>query len=476
MVVDVIPERFTPVLEDVGPLADAFAAAGHRLYLVGGVVRDLLLGENRPVDYDFTTDAPPDEIETLLSRFDRVEALWTQGKRFGTIGAKIRVGTGDDARVVDHEITTHRAEAYDPDSRKPEVTFATEIEADLSRRDFTINAMALSLPDARLVDPFGGTADLAAKVLRTPLSAAESFSDDPLRMMRAARFLTRYELKPDDELVEAVEAMGERLAIVSAERVRDELDRLMVLDDPSPGLWFLADTGLAEHFLPELPAMRLEQDPIHHHKDVLAHTIAVVRKTSPDLVLRLAALFHDIGKPATRDFGPKGVTFHHHEVVGARMTRKRMKALKYPNDVRDDVSQLVFLHLRFHGYGDEAWTDAAVRRYVRDAGPLLGKLNELTRCDCTTRNRRKAEMLSRRMDALEERIESLREQEAIDALRPDLDGQQVMALLDLPPGREVGQALRFLLDARMEEGPLGEEEATRRLLAWWQDRQPGAET
>jgi poly(A) polymerase len=476
MVVGVIPERFTPVLEDVGPLADAFAAAGHRLYLVGGVVRDLLLGENRPTDYDFTTDAPPDEIESVLSRFDRVEALWTQGKRFGTIGAKIRVGTDDDARVVDHEITTHRAEAYDPESRKPEVTFATEIEADLSRRDFTINAMALSLPDARLVDPFGGTADLAAKVLRTPLSAAESFSDDPLRMLRAARFLTRYDLKPEDELVEAVEAMGERLTIVSAERVRVELDRLMVLDDPSPGLWFLADTGLAEHFLPELPAMRLEQDPIHHHKDVLAHTIAVVRKTSPDLVLRLAALFHDIGKPATRDFGPKGVTFHHHEVVGARMTRKRMKALKYPNDVRDDVSQLVFLHLRFHGYGDEAWTDAAVRRYVRDAGPLLDKLNELTRCDCTTRNRRKAEMLARRMDALVDRIEALREQEAIDALRPDLDGQQVMALLDLTPGPEVGQALRFLLDARMEEGPLGEEEATRRLLAWWEDRQRGAAT
>jgi len=471
----VIPERFTPVLEDVGPLAEAFAAAGHRLYLVGGVVRDLLLGENRPVDYDFTTDAAPDDIEAVLARFGRVEALWTQGKRFGTIGANIRVGEGDDSRVVAHEITTHRAEAYDPDSRKPEVSFATEIEADLSRRDFTINAMALSLPDARLVDPFGGTADLAAKVLRTPLSAAESFSDDPLRMLRAARFLTRYDLKPDDELVEAVESMGERLEIVSPERIRDELDRLMVLDDPSPGLWFLADTGLAEHFFPELPAMRLEQDPIHHHKDVLAHSIAVVRKTSPDLVLRLAALFHDIGKPATRDFGPKGVTFHHHEVVGARMTRKRMKALKYPNDIRDDVSQLVFLHLRFHGYGDDTWTDAAVRRYVRDAGPLLDKLNELTRCDCTTRNRRKAEMLSRRMDALEERIEALREQEAIDALRPDLDGQQVMALLDVRPGRVVGEALAMLLEARTEEGPLGEEEATRRLLEWWADRQREAD-
>ncbi|HEU5085227.1 MAG TPA: CCA tRNA nucleotidyltransferase [Acidimicrobiales bacterium] len=469
-----IPERFAPVLRDVGPLAEAFAAAGHRLYLVGGVVRDLLLGDNRPFDYDFTTDATPDQIEDVLARFDAVEAVWTQGKRFGTIGAKVRVGEPGDERVVDHEITTHRAEAYDPESRKPDVTFSTEIEADLSRRDFTINAMALSLPDARLVDPFGGTADLAGKVLRTPLSAHESFSDDPLRMLRAARFLTRYDLKPDDELVEAVETMGERLEIVSAERVRDELNRLIVLDDPSPGLWFLVDTGLADHFLPELSTMRLEQDPIHRHKDVLAHTIAVVRNTSPDLVLRLAALFHDIGKPATRDFGPKGVTFHHHEVVGARMTRKRMKALKYPNDIRDDVSQLVFLHLRFHGYGDEAWTDSAVRRYVRDAGPLLDKLNELTRCDCTTRNRRRAEMLARRMDALEERIEALREQEALDALRPDLDGQQVMELLGVGPGPVVGQALKVLLEARVEEGPLGEEEATRRLLAWWDERQGGS--
>lgn len=461
-----IPERFAPLLEAVDPLAEAFAASGHRLYLVGGVVRDLLLGESSFTDLDFTTDAVPDEILAVLQRFDAVEAIWTQGKRFGTIGAKIRIG--DD--VVDHEITTHRAEAYTPDSRNPEVVFATDIDADLSRRDFTVNAMALSLPDAQLVDPFGGTADLAAKVLRTPLAPEESFGDDPLRMLRAARFLTRYELKPDDDLVRAVETMAERLSIISAERIRDELCRLVVLDDPSPGLWFLADSGLAGQVLPELPAMRVEQDPIHHHKDVLAHTIAVVRNTSPDLVLRLSALFHDIGKPATREIGPKGVSFHHHEVVGARMTRKRMKALKFSNELIDDVSQLVFLHLRFHGYGEDTWTDAAVRRYVRDAGDLLPRLNELTRCDCTTRNRRKAEMLSRRMDRLEARIAELQEQEELDAIRPDLDGQAVMDLLGIGPGRAVGDALRFLLDARMEEGPLDADDAERRLLAWWDER------
>ena len=276
-----IPERFAPVLDAVGPLAEAFTAAGHRLYLVGGVVRDLLLGVEDPTDYDFTTDALPDEILAVLDGFPGVEAVWTQGKRFGTIGSRIRVGRGDRSRVVDHEITTHRAEAYSPDSRKPEVVFATDIEADLSRRDFTVNAMALSLPDATLVDPFGGTADLAAQVLRTPLAPEESFGDDPLRMLRAARFLTRYRLEPEPALVHAVESMGERLSIVSAERIRDELCRLVVLDDPSPGLWFLADTGLAAQFLPELTAMQLEQDPIHRHKDVLAHTIAVVANTEP---------------------------------------------------------------------------------------------------------------------------------------------------------------------------------------------------
>jgi poly(A) polymerase len=312
------------------------------------------------------------------------------------------------------------------------------------------------------------------KALRTPLAPEESFGDDPLRMLRAARFIDRFDLDPDPDLVIAVEKMAGRLqpeqGVVSAERIRDELCRLVVLDDCARGLWFLCDTGLAHEFFPELPEMRVEQDPIHRHKDVLAHTIAVVNNTSPQLVLRLAALFHDIGKPATRAIGPHGVSFHHHEVVGARMTRTRMKALRFSKEMIDDVSKLVFLHLRFHGYGDDAWTDAAVRRYVRDAGDLLPELNELTRCDCTTRNRKKAQMLSRRMDALEERIERLREQEELDAMRPDLDGRQVMELLGVEPGRVVGDALDMLLEARMEEGPLGEEEATRRLLAWWEAR------
>lgn len=470
-----IPERFEPVLDGIRPLADAFAEAGHRLYLVGGVVRDLFLpGPSgtgiEPTDLDFTTDADPDQIEAVIKRFDGVEAVWTQGKRFGTIGCRIR--------GISHEITTHRAEAYSPDSRKPEVEFASGssevgIEADLSRRDFTVNAMALSLPDATLVDPFDGMADLLVhKVLRTPLSPEESFGDDPLRMLRAARFLNRYDLTPDPDLVLAVEKMADRLSIVSAERIRDELCRLVVLDDCSTGLWFLCETGLAHEFFPELPEMQVEQDPIHRHKDVLAHTIAVVNNTSPELVLRLAALFHDVGKPATRDFGKNGVSFHHHEVVGARMTRKRMKALKFSNEMIDDVSKLVFLHLRFHGYGDEAWSDAAVRRYVRDAGDLLPRLNELTRCDCTTRNQRKAEMLSRRMDRLEERIDRLREQEELDSIRPDLDGARVMELLGIEPSRTVGEAMDFLLEVRMEEGPLGEDEAERRLLAWWADRNP----
>ncbi|HEV2810879.1 MAG TPA: CCA tRNA nucleotidyltransferase [Acidimicrobiales bacterium] len=455
-----VPERLQPVLAEVEPLAERFTTAGHRLYLVGGTVRDLLLG--RPlehIDFDFTTDARPEEIEAVVRPW--AHAVWLQGKRFGTIGAR------RDGR--DHEITTHRAEAYRPDSRKPDVSFSTEVEADLSRRDFTVNAMALGLGggDPELVDPFGGAVDLASGRLRTPLLPEESFSDDPLRMLRAARFIAGYRLVPDDDLVAAVRALHPRLEIVSAERIRDELDKLVVVEHPEAGLQFLVETGLAEEFLPELPGMALEVDPVHHHKDVLAHTIAVVAKTRPERIVRLAALFHDVGKPKTRSFGPNGkVSFHHHEVVGARMTRERMQALRYPVEDIEQVSRLVELHLRFHTY-KMGWTDSAVRRYVRDAGPLLDQLNELTRCDCTTRNQRKAEELARRMDTLEARIEALAAEEELRSIRPDLDGNQVMARLGLSPGRDVGRALDFLLELRLEEGPLGQEEAGRRLDAWW---------
>jgi poly(A) polymerase len=453
----VVPERLQPVLEEVRPLAERFGAAGKRAYLVGGSVRDLLLGRDAAeIDFDLTTDARPDDIEAIVRPW--ADAVWLQGKRFGTIGC--RKGGRD------YEITTHRAEAYAPDSRKPDVVFGDDIETDLSRRDFTVNAMALSLPDPELIDPFGGVVDLAAKRLRTPLAPDESFNDDPLRMLRAARFLAGYGLVPDDALVDAVKRLHDRLEIVAAERIRMELDKLMVVERPGAGLWFLVETGLAEEFLPELPGLALEQDPIHRHKDVLAHTIAVVENTSPDKVLRLAALFHDVGKPKTRSFGTKGkVTFHHHEVVGARMTRERMVALRYPNDEVDEVVQLVELHLRFHTYR-MGWTDSAVRRYVRDAGPLLDKLNELTRCDCTTRNPKKAEALARRMDQLEARIAELREQEELAAIRPDLDGVEVMEHLGVPPGPMVGKALSFLLELRLEEGPLGKDEAYRRLDEW----------
>jgi poly(A) polymerase len=457
----VIPERLQPVLDEVRPLAERFGAAGHRVYLVGGSVRDLLLGrDSAEIDFDLTTDARPDDIEAIVRGW--ADAVWVQGKRFGTIGCR-KAGR-------DFEITTHRAEAYAPDSRKPEVVFGDDVEIDLSRRDFTVNAMAMSLPQPELIDPFGGAADLAAKRLRTPLSPEESFSDDPLRMLRAARFMAGYGLEPDEALVDAVKRLHDRLEIVAAERIRMELDKLMVVEHPGAGLWFLVETGLAGEFLPELPGLALEQDPIHRHKDVLAHSIAVVENTSPDKILRLAALFHDVGKPKTRSFGSKGkVSFHHHEVVGARMTRDRMQALRYSTDDVEAVTQLVELHLRFHTY-KMGWTDSAVRRYVRDAGPLLDRLNELTRCDCTTRNPKKAEALARRMDQLEARIVELREQEELAALRPDLDGKAVMDHLDLAPGRDVGQALAFLLELRLEEGPLGEEEAKRRLDAWWAER------
>ena len=473
-----IPPRFQPVLAELAPLSDRFRAAGHRLYLVGGTVRDLLAGDTAPgdlYDFDATTDARPAEIKRLLHGW--ADAIWTQGERFGTIGAKKHGPHGD--RI--YEITTHRAEAYHDDSRKPDVEFSDRIEADLSRRDFTINAMALELTtdSPTLVDPFGGAADLITRTLRTPLAPEISFSDDPLRMLRAARFIARLQATPVPELVAAVREMKSRLEIVSAERLRDELDKLITLPHPTAGLWFAIDTGLADEFLPELPMMRLEQDPIHRHKDVLTHSLAVVENVRPPSEqpegrpafdfrrTRLAALFHDVGKPRTRGYQQgKGVTFHHHDAVGARMTRKRLEALRYSNDDVHAITELVALHLRFHTYS-LGWTDSAVRRYVRDAGPLLQELNVLTRCDCTTRNEKKALMLSRRMDDLEVRIAELAQREELASLRPELDGGAVMAQLGVGPGPVVGKALAFLLEIRLDEGVLGEAAIRQRLDEWW---------
>ena len=464
-----VPERFLPYLQATEDLARRFTGAGKTLYLVGGSVRDALFSGATPDngssngdgrgDLDLTTDARPEETERLVRGW--ADAMWTQGARFGTIGAR----KGDHV----YEITTHRAEVYVPESRKPEVTYGDDIVVDLSRRDFTINALALRLPDMELIDPFDGLADLAAGRLRTPLDPEVSFLDDPLRMLRAARFAARFSLTPDPALTDAITRLHGRLQIVSAERIRDELDKMIMVDVPSRALWFVVRNGLADEFLPELPAMALEQDPIHRHKDVLAHTLAVVDKTSKNRLLRLAALFHDVGKPRTRAITDGGVSFHHHEVVGARMTRVRMEALRYPSSDVDTVVRLVELHLRFHTYR-LGWTDKAVRRYVRDAGPLLDTLNELTRCDCTTRNAAKARALARRMDELEARIAELRAQEELDAMRPDLDGNQIMEILGLTPGRAVGEARDFLMDLRIDEGPLGEAEAARRLRAWWADR------
>lgn len=459
-----IPERVQPILDEVAPVARAFESAGFRLFLVGGIVRDLLVGADLTQpdqDIDFTTDATP--AHTLAAISSMAQSVWTQGERFGTIGALIG------GRRM--EITTHRAEAYAPDSRKPEVVFSTHVEADLSRRDFTINAMALEVTGETptLIDPFDGARDLAELVLRTPLGPEVSFGDDPLRMMRAARFISRFGLTVAADVLAAATDNSERLSIVSIERVRDELDKLMVCEDPTAGLWFLVDTGLADVVLPELAQMRVEQDPIHRHKDVLTHTIAVVSNTSPRLLVRLAALFHDVGKPKTRAIGESGVSFHHHEVVGARMTRERMKALRYSNEMIEAVTELVYLHLRFHTY-QMGWSDSAVRRFVRDAGPLLSELIELTRCDCTTRNKRKAEVLSRRMDELEERIEQLNAHEELRSIRPDLDGVEVMSHLGIEPGREVGDAMKFLLELRLENGPMERDAVLTELDTWWASR------
>ncbi|MGH8928927.1 MAG: CCA tRNA nucleotidyltransferase [Acidimicrobiia bacterium] len=445
-----LAEPGSPTLE----LASLFAAAGHRLYLVGGSVRDALLGRPHE-DLDFTTDARPSEIRELVA--DWADAVYLVGEAFGTIG--VRRGSAL------AEITTFRAEIYRDESRKPEVTFSNDITSDLSRRDFTVNAIALELPDLKAIDPFGGLADLANTLLRTPLDPEISFGDDPLRMLRLFRFQATLGFRIDPGTEAAVKGMSERLAIVSAERIRDELSRLMVA--PAPGLAFagVVNSGLASRFLPELPALAMEQDPVHQHKDVLAHTLAVVDKTSPDLVLRLGALFHDVGKPATREFGANGVTFHHHEVVGQKMTRQRLRALRFSNEIVEQVSRLVFLHLRPHTL-KMGWTDSAVRRYVRDAGPLLDRLNELVRCDVTTANKRKADTINLRIDELETRIAQLAEQEELDRIRPPINGHQVMKYPRIPPGPLVGEVLDLLYEHRIEHGPYTDEEAYEIVREW----------
>ena len=459
-----IPARLEPLLDRDAPaveLARLFAEAGHELFLVGGSVRDAFLDRAPSTpDLDFTTAARPDEIRRIVAGW--ADDLYLVGAAFGTIGA-----IKDD---VVHEITTFRSEVYRDDSRKPHVSFSDDITTDLSRRDFTVNAMALALPgspgvEPRLVDPFGGTADLVAGTLTTPMDPAISFGDDPLRMLRLFRFVATLGFAPDEAALGAVGSMAERLEIISAERIRDELAKLMVGEHVGSALWGLVHSGLADHFIPELPALALEQDPAHRHKDVLAHTIAVVEKTDADLALRLAALFHDVGKPATRRFLSGGVTFHHHEVVGARMTRERMRELRFPKSEIEEVSELVFLHMRPHTY-KMGWTDSAVRRYVRDAGPHLEKLNQLVRCDVTTRSRKRAVAISRRIDELEHRIDELRQQEEIDRLRPPIDGRRVMEYLGLEPGPVVGEIMRILYDHRIEHGPYTEEEALELLDEW----------
>jgi poly(A) polymerase len=455
----------------VSRLAAAFEQAGHELALVGGPVRDAFLSRTA-LDLDFTTDARPDRILEIVTPIS--SARWDVGRAFGTIGALV---AGEKV-----EITTYRSDAYEPESRKPEVRFGSTLEEDLVRRDFTVNAMALRLPGRVLVDPTGGIDDLLARRLRTPQVPETSFSDDPLRMLRAARFVAQLGFEVEDATREAMGRLADRLEIVSAERVREELARLVLAPTPRSGIQLLVDSGIADLVLPELPALRLTVDAEHRHKDVYEHSITVLEQTielehergrEPDLVLRLAALLHDVGKPATRKFERGGaVTFHHHDVVGAKLVRKRLRALRFDNDTVARVAELVELHQRFFGYTEGIWTDSAVRRYVRDAGEQLERLHILTRADVTTRNRRKAQRLASAYDDLERRIAELAEQEQLEAVRPDLDGEQIMAALGIRPGPEVGRAYRFLLDLRLDEGPLGADEARRRLLEWWDGQLP----
>ncbi|MGV3103539.1 CCA tRNA nucleotidyltransferase [Rothia sp. 32237D007AR] len=457
-----------PVALEAGEL---FARAGFELALVGGPVRDLFLGQTS-VDLDFTTNASPDETLTVVEGW--ADATWEIGKEYGTIG--IRKGN----EMV--EITTYRAEKYDPDSRKPVVAFGTDLKEDLFRRDFTINSMALRLPSLELVDPFGGQEDLRRGLICTPGTPQASFSDDPLRMMRAARFASRLDIDLAPEVFEAMVDMADRIQIISAERVRDELVKLICGKAPRRGVDLLVESGLASFVLPEIPALKLEVDEHHHHKDVYQHSLTVMEQAAaletgadgpvpgPDFILRFAALMHDIGKPATRKFESNGsVSFLHHDVVGAKLTKKRMRELRFDNDTIKAVARLVELHMRFYGYGDAGWSDSAVRRYVRDAGALLERLHRLTRADVTTRNRRKANRIASAYDDLERRIDELAEQEELNSIRPDLDGEEIMQILGIKPGPQVGQAYKFLLNLRLDEGALGKDEATARLLEWGKD-------
>jgi poly(A) polymerase len=456
--------RVSPVVDELGR---RFAAAGHELHLVGGTVRDALLGRLGN-DLDFATDAHPDQTLAVLAGW--AEATWETGREFGTIGAA--------RRGLRLEITTFRAEVYDGVSRNPAVQYGSDLADDLRRRDFTVNAMAVSLPDHQFTDPYGGLADLARKLIRTPGTPEQSFGDDPLRMLRAARFAAQLRFAVDPPVLAAITAMADDLRRITAERIRDEFTKLMCGADPIAGLRLLVDTGLADRFLPELSGLKLEIDEHAQHKDVYEHTLTVISNVirlegdeGPDFVLRMAALMHDVGKPATKEVGPDGrVSFHHHEVVGARMTRARMKALRYGKDVTNEVADLVALHLRFYGYGRGEWTDSAVRRYVTDAGPLLARLHKLTRSDVTTRNRRKAEQLAADYDALEARIARIQAEEDLARVRPDLDGNAIMELLGVPPGPVVGRAWRHLKDLRLERGPLSREEAEAELLRWGRDQ------
>ncbi|MFF1607838.1 CCA tRNA nucleotidyltransferase [Amycolatopsis sp. NPDC058278] len=456
--------QVSPLAEE---LAERFARAGHRLYLVGGSVRDALLGRESG-DLDFTTDARPDRVLKIVSGWG--DAVWDVGIAFGTVGVT--------KKGMQLEITTFRADSYDRVGRNPEVTFGDSIEGDLLRRDFTVNAMAVELASKTFIDPHDGLGALRERVLDTPATPQESFADDPLRMLRAARFAAQLGFTAAPRVVDAMTSMAEEIDRITAERVQAELSKLMLAADPQPGLELLVDSGLADRVLPEVPGMRLAIDEHHQHKDVYQHSLTVLAQaidlektheptSEPDLILRLAALLHDVGKPATREFQPGGgVSFHHHEVVGARMARKRLRALKFSKEIVDDVSQLVFLHLRFHGYGKGEWTDSAVRRYVTDAGPLLTRLHKLVRADCTTRNRRKAAALQATYDDLEARIAALKAKEDLDRVRPDLNGEQIMELLGLKPGPDVGKAWKFLKELRLDRGPLDHDEAVAELKKW----------